>query len=403
MLQMSGRGGLKMIASKNNDKRRGVSFALVMVSLVMMMGMASMTVDVGMMYRARNEAQGSADAAAMAAAWRLMDQDRLRGPSYVATITAAARQAAVEYAARNPIINDPPSLDLNSGNSTTGDVVVGRLDDPNDANESMDFTDSSKFNAVHIFLHRDEVRNGPIDLFFASAFGHESAEVSASATAAFFDGVIGWSVSDTTGNAGLLPIALHRDAWNALLAGTLTSGDKYNYNPATGAVVTGGGDGILELNLYPGGGTGQLPPGNFGTLDIGSPNNSTSTISRQVLYGISESDLAYHGGTLEFGVDGTLLLNGDTGLSAELKDPLTAMIGKSRAIPIFSAVSGSGDNAMYTVVGFVGIRIMDVKLTGSMSGKKLIIQPAYVLDDSVIIGPNTGQSSFVFKPVQIVH
>jgi uncharacterized membrane protein len=157
-----------MIHLKSNQKRRGVSFALVMVSLVMMMGMASMTVDIGMMYRARNEAQGSADAAAMAAAWRLMDQNRLRGSSYVASVTAAARQAAVEYAAHNPIINDPPSLDSNDGNSTTGDVVVGRLDNPNDANEAMDFTDSSRFNAVHVFLHRDEVRNGPIDLFFAS-------------------------------------------------------------------------------------------------------------------------------------------------------------------------------------------------------------------------------------------
>lgn len=328
-----------MIHLKSNQKRRGVSFALVMVSLVMMMGMASMTVDIGMMYRARNEAQGSADAAAMAAAWRLMDQNRLRGSSYVASVTAAARQAAVEYAAHNPIINDPPSLDSNDGNSTTGDVVVGRLDNPNDANEAMDFTDSSRFNAVHVFLHRDEVRNGPIDLFFASAFGHETAEVSASATAAFFDGVIGWNVNSTTGNAGLLPIALHRDAWNALLAGTLTSGDHYSYNPSNGAVTTGGSDGILELNLYPGGGLGQLPPGNFGTVDIGSPANSTSVISNQILYGLTESDLAYHGGSLELGDDGIIMLNGDTGLSAELKDPLTSIIGKPRAIPIFSSVA----------------------------------------------------------------
>jgi Flp pilus assembly protein TadG len=392
-----------MIHLKSNQKRRGVSFALVMVSLVMMMGMASMTVDIGMMYRARNEAQGSADAAAMAAAWRLMDQNRLRGSSYVASVTAAARQAAVEYAAHNPIINDPPSLDSNDGNSTTGDVVVGRLDNPNDANEAMDFTDSSRFNAVHVFLHRDEVRNGPIDLFFASAFGHETADVSASATAAFFDGVIGWNVNSTTGNAGLLPIALHRDAWNALLAGTLTSGDHYSYNPSNGAVTTGGSDGILELNLYPGGGLGQLPPGNFGTVDIGSPANSTSVISNQILYGLTESDLAYHGGSLELGDDGIIMLNGDTGLSAELKDPLTSIIGKPRAIPIFSSVAGNGENAMFTVVGFVGIRIMAVKLTGSMASKKVIIQPAYVLDDSVIVGENTGQSSFVFKPVQLVR
>ena len=384
------------------QRRRGVSFVMVAVSITMLLGMASMTVDIGMMYRARNEAQASADAAAMAAAWQLMDQDRLRGSAYVTTVTAAARQAAVDYAARNAIINEPPALDSNSGNSSSGDVVVGRLDDPDDADEAMDFSDSTRFNAVHVLLHRDETRNGPIELYFASVFGHETAEVSASATAAFYDGVIGWSVNDTTGNAGLLPFALNVNAWNGLLAGTQSTGDSYSYNAATG-VVTDGTDGILELNLYPGGGAGQLPPGNFGTVDIGSPNNSTADLTRQILYGISEDDLAYFGGTFELGVDGTIQINGDTGLSAGFKDDLAAIIGKPRAIPIFTTVSGNGNNSMYTVVGFVGVRIMYVKLTGSMSGKKVIIQPAYLLDDSVIVGENTGQSSFVFKPVQLVR
>ncbi len=387
---------------ERNTERRGVSFALVVVSIATLLGMASMTVDIGMMYRARNEAQASADAAAMAAAWRLMDQDRLRGTSYVTSVTAAARQSAVDYAARNAIINEPPALDSNAGNSTSGDVVMGRLNDPSDADESMDLGDPARFNAVSVLLHRDETRNGPIELYFANLFGHDTAEVSASATAAFFDGVIGWSVNDTTGNAGLLPFALHVNAWNSLLAGTQTIGDSYSYNAATG-VVTNGTDEILELNLYPGSGTGQLPPGNFGTVDIGSANNSTADLTRQILYGVSEDDLAFFGGSLELGADGTIDLNGDTGLSAGFKDDLAAIIGKPRAIPIFTTVSGNGNNSMYTVVGFVGVRIMYVKLTGSMSGKKVIIQPAYLLDDSVIVGENTGQSSFIFKPVQLVR
>ena len=386
----------------NRARRRGVSFAMVVVSLVMMLGMASMTVDIGMMYRARNEAQASADAAAMAAAWRLMDQNRLRGPTYVASVSAAARQTAVDFAAANVIINEPPVLDSNSGNSTSGDVVLGRLVDPNDAGEEMDFSDPSRYNAVHTFVRRDEVRNGPIELFFANIFGHSDAEITASATAAFYDGVVGWNVTETTGNAGVLPLALHQDAWNALLAGTLTSGDDYSYNSSNGN-VTGGGDGILELNLYPGAGVGQLPPGNFGTVDIGSENNSTSVIANQILYGLTESDLAYHGGSLELGEDGTLPLNGDTGLSAQLKDPLTEIIGKPRAIPIFNQVAGSGENSIFTVVGWVGVRIMYVKLTGSMSSKRVIIQPAYLLDDSAVVSENSGQSSFVFKPVQLVR
>lgn len=389
--------------SQDNNRRRGVSFALVTISLVTLLGMASMTIDVGMMYRARNEAQGSADAAAMAAAWRLMDQDRLRGSSYVTTVTDASRQAAVDYAARNPIINDPPVLDANSGNASDGDIVVGRLNNPNDAGEQLSFVNAAGYNAVHVFLHRDEVRNGPIDLFFAGIFGRQTSGISASATAAFYDGVIGWHVTATTGNAGLLPLALRKSVWDQLLAGTFTTGDQYSYNPSTGAVTTGGGDGINELNLYPGSGAGQLPPGNFGTVDIGAPGNSTADIERQILQGLSESDLAYFGGELRFGDDGTLALHGDTGLSGAIADELQAMIGKPRAIPIFTEVVGPGNNSVFTIVGFVGIRIMHVKLTGAMSLKSVVIQPAYFIDDSVIIGESTGQSSFVYAPVQLVH
>ena len=126
-------------------------------------------------------------------------------------------------------------------------------------------------------------------------------------------------------------------------------------------------------------------------------------IARQILYGINESDLAFLGGKLEFGEDGTLLLNGDTGLSAGFKDELAAIIGQPRAIPIFTSVSGNGNNAMYTIVAFGGIRIMDVKLTGKMSSKYVMIQPAVVVDDAAIESGDSDSSYYVYRPVQLVH
>ncbi len=383
-------------------RRRGATIALVAVSMLLLLGMASITIDVGMMYRARNEAQASADSAAMAAAWRLMDESRLKGSSYASAAETAARQAGISYAAMNMIANSSPAVDANAGNDSAGDIVIGRLTKPDDGGESLSFGSTAQYNAVQVLVRRDDVRNGPVDLFFAGLFGRSTADVTASATAAFYDGVIGWRVTAQTGNAGLLPLALKDTAWNALIAGTQTTGDAYSYNSATGA-VTSGSDGILELNLYPGSGTGQLPPGNFGTVDIGSPSNSTADLTRQIRYGVNESDLAYFGGELVLGSDGTLLLNGDTGLSAGIKDDLESIIGQPRVIPIFSTVAGPGNNAMFTVVGFVGVRIMYVKLTGSMSGKKVIIQPAYVVDDAAIVSDSSGQSAFVFRPVQLVR
>ncbi|MCH8807494.1 MAG: hypothetical protein IH986_15610 [Planctomycetes bacterium] len=54
---------------------------------------------------------------------------------------------------------------------------------------------------------------------------------------------------------------------------------------------------------------------------------------------------------------------------------------------------------MYSITGFAGIRIMTVKLTGPMFKKEVIIQPAYVVDDSAVTGPGAGSRYFVNRPV----
>lgn len=397
-----------MVAIRNQNKnyhRRAVSFALTAISIVMLLGMASLTVDVGMLYRARAEAQSSADAAAMAGAWKLLDNDKLKGDSNMTAEISAAGTAAVQIAARNTIINTPTSLSANLFGSAggDGDIVVGYLSDPdNNPNEPLSTTDPDQFNTVRVRVRRDAQHSGPIDLFFAGVFGRLTADISAEAYATFKDGVVGYKVDDNTGNAQLLPLALKVDAWEDLLAGAFTSGDNWTYNAATGA-VTAGPDGINELNLYPGGGASQLPPGNFGTVDIGNPNNSTADISRQIREGVNADDLAYFGGELVLGPDGTLEFTGDTGLSAAIKDDLSAIKGLPRTIALFSSVAGPGNNSVFTVVGFAGIRILDVKLTGSMSSKRVIIQPAFVVDNAALTGPTSGSSYFVYAPVHLVR
>ena len=388
-------------------RRRAVSFVTTGVSLVMLLGMASLTVDVGMLYRARGEAQASADAAAMAGAWKLLDNDKLKGTANMTAVISAARTAAIQLAARNKIINTSPSLSATISNNANsdGDIIVGYLSDPdNNPSEPLSTADPDLFNTVRVRVRRDAQHSSPIDLFFAGVFGRLTADISAEAYATFKDGVVGYKVTDTTGNAGVLPFALKEDAWRNLLDGTFTAGDNWTYNAATGA-VTPGPDGINELNLFSGSGAFQLPPGNFGTVDIGNPNNSTADLSRQIRNGVSADDLAYFGGELVLGLDGTVALNGDTGLSAAIKDDLTAVKGLPRAISLYSSVTGSGNNSVFTIVGFAGVRIMDVKLTGSMNSKQVIIQPAYVVDDAAITGPGSGPgpSYFVYTPVHLVR
>jgi hypothetical protein len=116
---------------------------------------------------------------------------------------------------------------------------------------------------------------------------------------------------------------------------------------------------------------------------------------------LNESDLAHFGGKLSF-ENGPLIINGDTGISAGIKDDLEAIKGQPRLMPLFTTVSGPGNNAMYTIVKFVGIRIMYVKLTGKPSSKAVIVQPAPFVSDAVIPGPTTIEQDSYFFPGGLV-
>jgi hypothetical protein len=72
-------------------------------------------------------------------------------------------------------------------------------------------------------------------------------------------------------------------------------------------------------------------------------------------------------------------------------------------IPIYETVENPGDNAQYTIVRFCGVRIMDVRLTGWKSGKRVIIQPCNVVCRGALPAPEDGTSDFVYSPVWLVR
>ena len=158
--------------------------------------------------------------------------------------------------------------------------------------------------------------------------------------------------------------------------------------------ITSGADDVLEVDLYPAS-TGS--PGNRGTVDIGVNNNSTSHLGNQIRYGITEEDLSYHGGSLDFNAYGELELGADPGLSAAIKADLTAIIGEPKIIPIFRALTGNGNNVVYTIVKWVGIRVVYVKLTGN--DKHVFVQPAKVVTrgGTAAVGYE-DQSDYVYSP-----
>lgn len=397
--------------SKHNEhrfSRRGAAVATVAVTGTVLVGFAALAIDMGVFYNTRVEAQRSADAGALAGAWRLLGDERLKGSTAVTALVDQTRLSAAQTAGLNYVFKKGPTVDLNAANALNGDIVLGRLERPQDRTEPIATNVSpNNYNSVSVLVRRDQVRNGPIPFFFGQIFGFRNKDMSASAVANAQNRIAGYRVTKLSGNAKLLPFALSVTAWTNLNNGSWSMGDKLRYDSAS-KLVSRGPDGLGELNLYPGSGSevgsgDQLPPGNFGTLDIGGQDNSSAVISRQIREGMSIEDLAPHGGELRFDADGKIFLNGDTGISAGFKDDLLAIKGQTRALPLFNAVSGPGNNATYTIVAFAGVRVMDIDLTGSMSKKRVVIQPAVVVDASAI-GDETEEPSFaVFTPPTLVR
>ena len=371
-------------------QRRGNVLVLTVFMMTAIFALLACAVDLGYIEVVQTELQRTADSAAIAAAWELIDEQALCGYGDTWLTEQNARNTATEYAILNRVLRQSMGL-------AQEDIAVGYLANPSDPASPMCFDGMHPANAVWVRVRKTADQNGEVPLFFARVLGTNQAACQAEATAAILNNICGFRAPSNGENLEMLPLALDQDTWNALLAGSGT--DDWTWNAELGEVQSGP-DGILEANLFP---QATGAPGNFGTVDIGNDNNSTADIARQILHGVTADDLAHHGGSLELDENGELQLNGDTGISAGVKDELETIKGKPRIMPVFNDVTGPGNNAQYTVVDFAGIRILEVKLTGKMSSKRVIIQPANVLTHGGIPGGDNQTSSFVYSPVWLVR
>jgi Flp pilus assembly protein TadG len=374
-------------------QRRGAISVLAAFMSVVVLGMVAFAVDVGYVLSCKQELQRTADSAALAACWEYA-KGLSQGQAPADAMTQA-RYAAVSYAGSNPVGNVNPAINSNTGNAVDGDLVFGHMADLYNPDLPLVTATPNLYNAVRLKVRRDSTLNGETPYFFAKIFGLTSQGLDAEATAGYARNISGVRIPADGSNVDILPYALDLQTWLALLEGNAS--DQWSYNSATGT-VTAGSDGVKEVNLFPQG-TGS--PGNRGTIDIGGSNNSTADITRQILHGVSAEDLAYHGGELKFDANDELVLNGDTGISAGVKDELTTIKGEPRLIPIFSQVVGPGNNAQYTIVHWAGVRVLDVKLTGPLNQKRVIIQPCHMVVQGAIPS-TTSTSSYAYTPVVLV-
>ncbi|MCA9092658.1 MAG: hypothetical protein KDA68_04175 [Planctomycetaceae bacterium] len=384
---------------RRQTTRRGSISVLAVCVLIMVFGMLAFAADVGFISASRSQMRNASDAAALAACQELSVALGVAPSASADSAKTAADGVAVTLASLHRA-GDVTSLAV----SPSSDVRYGNRE-WNAAQQCwVETWGVGPYNMVEVTVRRDQIGGGggdrALNLFFAPVLNQNTATVQVSSAAALLPTVGFGLPSGSSKTIGILPIALDDLSWDNLVLNNSGS-DNYAYNPNTGT-VSNGSDGIKEVNLYPSGST-SMPPGNRGTVDLGSSNNSTNDLKRQILHGLNADDLSYFPNGQIRTDNGPLYLNGDTGISAGIKSELSQIIGQTRAIPIFSEVSGPGNNATYTIVKFVGIRVLDVVLTGSLSSKRVVVQPAEFQDPNTIGGKVESGPDTIFSPIKLIH
>ncbi len=392
-----------------DHRRRGMITVLAAFLMVAMFAFLAFSIDIGFITLVKAQMQAATDSATLAACLELADS---LGPYPTAT-AAQAQENAV--AAAEEMAGMHPAGELTSLALDPDDVTFGRYEWSPTEEKWVATWGAPPYNAVRVKLRRGTKAEGGIQgggsvnpalpLFFAPVLGHQTATLETKAASAVLLPGAGFRVSENQ-TAPVLPITIDKPRWEALLAGD--GEDKFKFDPDTGNVLPGA-DGILELNIYPGQtsssnsngngngksngkngkgssnggavGQNQWTPGNWGTVDFGNPNNSTAELERQIKEGLNENDLSYFGGKLDV-ENGPLKVNGDTGISAAIQKALQQIIGQVRALPLFTNVTGNGNNTTYTIVEFVPVRILEAELSGG--NKRVIVQPAVLVHPTVI-------------------
>lgn len=402
MRTMKHRHILRTQGSHGLATRKGSIMALSLVVLVLIFAFAAFTVDFGMLTLTKGQIQNAADSAAHAATQELALSMGAGATVSATTAATNARTQAVNMVTR-----------FRSGNlastaaDATRDVRLGYRQ-WNATTQRWDETwGVPPYNMAEVTVRRTASANAALPMSFARVLGIADQNVQAVSRASVAP-VTGFQFNPNSSVAlDILPIAVDNTTWNSLMtvisnnSSSTTFRDQYRWNSTTNSVSTGT-DTIRELNIYPDQNS-SLPPGNRGTVDLGSPNNSTSDLKRQIVSGLNAWDLSFFpNGSLQCSATSPLILNGDTGISAGIESSLQSIIGQVRAIPIFTSVSGPGNNAMYTVIKFVGVRIMAVKLTGGPTQRYVTVQPAQFTSPHTIRGNTTiTVDSIVTKPYLI--
>jgi hypothetical protein len=206
---------------------------------------------------------------------------------------------------------------------------------------------------------------GAVPTIFARIWGTKTVDVDVLAVATVNHRVIG------VGPGILLPIGV-KDTW----------------------LVDEDGDGLPDpKDIYP----HIQSESNFGLIDLDGGENSNDDIKEWIEYGYDDYLILPEDGCK------CLKLEGDPGISGgSLETFLESQYGNRVLLPVFNKVTGAEAGTLYYVIGFVGVIITDVKLTGDQADRHINVTFTEFVSTKLILGgEGTDPNPTVSAPVLI--
>jgi hypothetical protein len=262
---------------------RGQAIVLMTLSLVVIMGMATLVLDVGSWYHTKRRLQGTADAAALA------------GAQLLPTDSSGAQSQALAYANKN-------GGDVAGANITVTSTVL-----PNDT----------------ISVRARKTDPG----IFSSIFGVASADIDARAKA---------RVGPPTKARYVAPMVV--DCEHPLIHNC--DGDS---TPDFGVNTT--------MDYDPMG-----APGAYGMLNLGGVQNPGSS---------EEAEWILHGFDQYLGLGNYRSDPGAKFSSSNIQDVLQDRMGTVLLFPVFKVLDGTGQNAVYEIIGWIGFHLTAFEVHGN--------------------------------------
>ena len=326
--------------SKRGKGERGFVFVGTGVSLFIIVTFFALVVDLGHIFVTKSELQNAADAAALAAAVDLPWSQN------------TARQAALDFAQSHWAVDSniklaPEDIQFGNFNTSTSQLQMG----------------VGPVNGIQVKARRvTGAPSGPLPLFFAKLFGKNTSNVQASSRSYLDQHVVG-----VTGKNRLIPYSVINFVVDQDRNGQYDLGSIVNIHARSDA------------------------PGNFGFLDLDGGSNDVPELRRYLEEGYDHDFVIPPGGSVPVlgstGIDGNSLLNS-----------FQQIIDDVVFLPVHNRVDYQGSNAVFNVVGILAVKVLKVKLTGTLNSRYIRVQIIYFASSALVVNSAAPINNSLAKP-----